>query len=282
MTRASIDNQHSTKASVLPLGEDDPDFVRALARGLAVLECFQDAADGLTLSAVAERTGLTRGSARRLLLTLEFLDYIGANDRRFFLRPRAMRLGQAYLASQPLWSRAQQLLEDLVTQTNHASSLGLLEGGEALYVARAVPKRLIDNDIPVGTKIPAYANSMGKILLAHMSKEDLDNYLRNVTLKKHTPHTISSKTELRRDLAAARERGWSFSDEEVQLGLQALAVPIMNLDGQPVAALNITRYTSTANSDTLEQYVPIVQRTAAEISKLVFWHPQFRFPAARR
>ena len=118
MTRASIDNQHGTKASVLPLGEDDPDFVRALARGLAVLECFQDAADGLTLSAVAERTGLTRGSARRLLLTLEFLDYIGANDRRFFLRPRAMRLGQAYLASQPLWSRAQQLLEDLVTQTN--------------------------------------------------------------------------------------------------------------------------------------------------------------------
>lgn len=261
-------------SAVLPLGEDDPDFVRALARGLNMLECFEDAVDGLTLTAVALRTKLTRGSARRLLLTLEFLGYIRSRDGRFFLQPRTLQLGYSYLSSQPLWSLAQQHLEQLVNTTSESCSIGVLENFDILYVARADPNRLIENNVRVGTKLPAYANSMGKLLLSQLPPDMLADYLDKVTLKKHTPYTIASKTQLRRALATIKREGWSMSDQEIRVGLQAIAMPIRRPDGEIVAALNISRYISPGNDDKMARFVPLAKKTAAKLSQLIAVHPK--------
>jgi IclR family pca regulon transcriptional regulator len=264
----------AVEGPILPRGEEDPDFVRALARGLNILECFENAADGLTLTGVAERAILTRGSARRLLLTLEFLGYIKSRGGRFFLQPRTMRLGYAYLASQPLWSLAQQYLEDLVNATGESCSIGVLENFEALYVARAVPNRLIQNNITVGTKLPAYANSMGKLLLSQLPPRVVADYINNVTLKKYTPHTINSKAELRRALAAIRRQGWALNDQEIEAGLQAVAMPLILGGGEIVGAINIARYISPGSDDKMARFLPIVRKAAAELSKLISLHPK--------
>lgn len=249
-------------------GEDDPEFVRALARGLQVLEAFDARHARLSLSDVARRVSLPRGSARRLLMTLAHLGHVGFDGEMFFLRPRVLKLGFGYLSALPVWTVAGRVVEAVATETGESCSIAVLDGAEIVYVARTAARRIVYDYIAVGTRLPAYATSMGKVLLAWLAPEALDALLANTTLVRHTPTTITDQAALRRELTETRARGWAVNDEEVETDLRSIAVPVRGPDGV-AAAINVSVQASRVTRDRLAEYLPVLQNAAAEIETLL-------------
>lgn len=213
------------------------EFVQSLARGLDVITAFDAEHRELTLSEVAHRTGLTRATARRFLHTLVALGYVRVDGQRFALTPRVMRLGYAFVSGLPLSEIAQPHLKQLSTRLGESVSVSVLDGPDILYVVRVATHRIMSTPIPIGTRFPAYATSMGKVLLAHLPADRLDAYLAATPLQPLTPYTTTDVHELRRELAAVRERGYAVNDQQLALGLRSLAVPLRER-GRVVAAVN--------------------------------------------
>lgn len=249
---------------------DDRDFVRALARGLSIIECFDSAHASMTLSEIARRSGLSRGSARRLLLTLQRLGYVGSEETRFLLRARTLRLGYAYLSSQSLWALARPFIEDVARETALSCSIAVLDGTDIVYVARAAAKRIIHDYIAIGTRLPAYATSMGRVLLAGLSDAALDEYFQTATIASHTPFTNTDSPALRRIIAATRSRGWASNDQEIELGLRSIAVPIRDKHHRVVAAMNVSAQSLRVEMAALEDvHLPVLRRAADAVSGLL-------------
>jgi IclR family pca regulon transcriptional regulator len=215
----------------------DGDFVQSLERGLSVIRAFDAEHPKLTLSEVATSTGLSRAAARRFLRTLVQLGYMRSDGSRFSLRPKILELGYAYLSSLTLPEVAMPHLEQLVEQVHESSSVCELDGNEVIYIARVPTKRIMTVTISVGTRFPAYATSMGRVLLAAQSDERLDEYLESASLRGLTGHTITSATALRRELRKIRAQGWALVDQELEEGLRSIAAPIRDADGQVIAAV---------------------------------------------
>lgn len=242
------------------------DFVQSLDRGLAVIRCFSSEHPSLTLSEVAERTGLTRAAARRFLLTLQELGYVGSSGRQFSLRPRVLALGYAYLSSFSVSQIAQPHLEDLAEELHESCSVSVLDGDDLVYVARASANRIMTIALTVGTRLPPYPTSMGRILLAHLPEAELDAYLRRTTMRKLTEHTITDPGELRKVLAEARSRGWAAVDQELEAGVRSIAVPIRDSSRKVVAAINASAHAARVPMRTLEkQFLPRLQEAAQQI-----------------
>jgi IclR family pca regulon transcriptional regulator len=214
--------------------------VQSLERGLAVIRAFDADHPRMSLSDVARSTGLTRAAARRFLHTLVALGYMRTDGRLFALRPRVLELGYAYLSSLTLPEVALPHLEDLVAQVHESSSISVLDGDEIVYVARVPTKRIMTVAISVGTRFPAHATSMGRVLLAGRSDDWLNGYLASARLRPITPNTVIDPELLLAELHAVRRQGWSMVDQELEEGLRALAVPIVDGSGQTVAAVNIS------------------------------------------
>jgi IclR family transcriptional regulator, pca regulon regulatory protein len=195
---------------------------------------------GLTLAEVARDTGLTRAAARRFLLTLEDLGYARSTDRRFSLTPRVLELGYSYLSSLTLPEIAQPHLRELVERVHESSSVSVLDGDEIVYVAREPTQRIMSVAIAVGTRFPAYATSMGRVLLAGLSDRELDEYLARVKLRPLTEDTITDVASLRSELVRVRRQGWAVVDQELEHGLRSVAAPIVDPGGEVVAALNLS------------------------------------------
>jgi IclR family pca regulon transcriptional regulator len=269
--------QTNARSSGLADGEDDADFVRALARGLQVIEAFDAAQEPQTLSQLSMNVGLSRGSTRRLLLTLEHLGYVGSADGRFFLLPRTLRLGHAFLSSQPIWQLTRPYLEKLVAETGESSSIAILDDIDIVYVARAAARRLVNDTIGIGTRFPAYANSMGKILLAVLGEKELKQRISKMNLRKITEHTIVDRDELFKEIQRVRKNGWATNDQEMQLGLRSIAVPLRDADDKVVAALNLSTNTARTSLKALEkQYLPPLMECASELSAMISWHRNIR------
>lgn len=250
---------------------DDPeperrasDRVQSLERGLAVIRAFDAEAPELTLSEVARRVGLTRASARRFLLTLADLGYVRYDGRRFALTPRVLELGYAYLSSLTLPEVAQPHLERLAAEVRESSSVSVLDGHDVVYVARVATSRIMRVAINVGTRFPAYATSMGRILLAGLPEAELARYLEGVELEAYTPRTLTSKDALRRELATIRERGWAIVDQELEEGLRSIAVPVGSATGEVIAAVNVSTQANRTSIDELEGAFLEPLRVAAE------------------
>lgn len=242
------------------------DFVQSLDRGLAVIRCFSSEHPSLTLSEVAERTGLTRAAARRFLLTLQELGYVGSSGRQFSLRPRVLALGYAYLSSFSVAQIAQPHLEDLAEVLHESCSVSVLDGDDLVYVARASANRIMTIALTVGTRLPAYPTSMGRVLLAHLPEPELDAYLHRSTLRKLTEHTVTSENELRAILAEVRARGWAAVDQELEAGVRSIAVPIRDGSRKVVAAINASAHAARVPMRTLEkQFLPQIQEAARQI-----------------
>ena len=242
------------------------DFVQSLDRGLAVIRCFSSEHPSLTLSEVAERTGLTRAAARRFLLTLQELGYVGSSGRQFSLRPRVLALGYAYLSSFSVSQIAQPHLEDLAEQLHESCSVSVLDGDDLVYVARASANRIMTIALTVGTRLPPYPTSMGRILLAHLPEQELDAYLRRTTMRKLTEQTITDEGKLREVLAEARSRGWAAVDQELEAGVRSIAVPIRDSSRKVVAAINASAHAARVPMRTLEkQFLPRLQEAARQI-----------------
>ncbi|GIH14580.1 IclR family transcriptional regulator [Rugosimonospora africana] len=229
------------------MADDAPregEFVRSLDRGLAVIRAFDADHPELTLSDVARTTGLTRAAARRFLHTLVSLGYVRSDGRRFALRPKILELGYAYLSSQSLPEVAMPHLEQLVERVHESSSVSVLDGDEVVYIARVATKRIMTVAISVGTRFPAFATSMGRVLLAGQSSDWLDGYLLSAELRPLTPHTIAEPARLRAELMRIRRQGWALVDQELEEGLCSVAAPIRDTRGRVVAAINVSAHAS--------------------------------------
>ncbi|MBV9819895.1 MAG: helix-turn-helix domain-containing protein [Solirubrobacterales bacterium] len=239
------------------------DFVQSLERGLAVINAFDAEHRELGLSEVARITGLTRASARRFLLTLVQLGYMTLDDGRFSLRPRVLELGYAYLSSLSLPEVAQPHMERLVDEVNESSSVSVLDDLEVVYVARVPTRRIMSTTLSVGTRLPAYATSMGRVLLAALPAAELEGRLARMEIRPLSANTIAGVSELRAALDGVRARGWATIDQELEAGVRSLAVPIRGANGEVVAALNVSVHASRGTMASLRRDVLPHARAAA-------------------
>jgi IclR family pca regulon transcriptional regulator len=245
----------------------DRQFVQSLERGLSVIRALS-ASEPQTLSEVARVTGLTRAAARRFLLTLLQLGYVSVRNGRFALTPQVLELGYAYLSSLTLPEVSQPHLERLVEEIHESSSVSVLDGDDVVYVARVPTRRIMTVTISVGTRFPAHATSMGRVLLAAMEPAALDAVLGRIALDPLTPQTITDEADLRAELHRVREQGWALVDQELEAGLRSVAAPIRDPAGEVVAAINVSAHaTRTAVQDLKRSVLPPLRATAEAIER---------------
>lgn len=251
-----------------PAPQASDQFVQSLARGLSVIRVFDAENTEMTLSDVAKRTDLTRATARRFLMTLEELGYVRSDGRFFSLTPMVLRLGYAYLSGLRLPQLAQPHLQDLSGAVSESTSAAVLDGTDIVYVARVATRRIMTVGISVGTRFPAYATSMGRVLLAGLNPAELDAYFESATLEPLTPRTLATRELLLPELDTVRRQGWAMVDQELELGLVSMAAPLHDRTGRVTAAINVSLQARSVSEDrgSLESVRKALLGTAEKIS----------------
>ncbi|GJJ04375.1 IclR family transcriptional regulator [Duganella rhizosphaerae] len=248
----------------------DPSFMTSLARGLAVVRAFSDSRKPQTIANISQKTGIPRAAVRRCLHTLRELGYVDAELNNFSLRPKVLTLGYSYLSSTPLTVSAQPYLNNISRALNESSSLAVLDDDEVLYVARAATSRVMSVALNTGSRLPAYCTSLGRVMLAHLPLAELDQYLARTALRPMTENTVVNQKRLREILAGVRQAGYAVNDEELELGLRSIAVPVRGASGTVLAALNVGAQASRVSVKQLEkEFLPVLLRGAQELSILL-------------
>jgi IclR family pca regulon transcriptional regulator len=261
---ASADHLRIPAAEVRP-GDA---YVQSFARGLEVIRSFSAAAPRQTLTEVAGRTGLTRAGARRILLTLQTLGYVESDGRLFALTPRILDLGFAYLSSMPIWNVAEPVMESLVEQVKESCSAGVLEGADIMYVLRVSTRKIMRNSLGVGSRLPAYCTSLGRMLLAGSSDDEVRALLAASTLEARTRHPVTEVDALVAKVQQARRQGWCLVNQELEEGLVSIAAPIVNRAGRTIAALNISgQVNRTPPRQMQEAMLPALREAARLVSQ---------------
>ncbi len=224
----------------------------ALEKGLAVIECFDAGHDRLTIADVARATDLSRAAARRCLLTLTSIGYAEFDGKFFRLTPRVLRLGYAWLSSTALPKLVQPFLERLSEETHESSSASLLDGHEIVYIARSAQRRIMSVGLSVGSRLPAFCTSMGRVLLAALDPEEARVRILAGRPSPLTPHTVTEIEPLMAKLAEVRTQGHAIVDQELELGLVSLAMPLVNGRGQVAAAFNLSVQSQRVAGDEIE------------------------------
>ncbi|WP_260705046.1 IclR family transcriptional regulator domain-containing protein [Edaphobacter flagellatus] len=257
-----------TPASSLDVFTGDPNFMTSLARGLIVIQAFTQQNPQMTISQLSVRTGLSRAAVRRCLYTLTKLGFAGAEDgSRYSLRPRMLTLSHTYTASNTLSSAAQPILERMSAQLRESFSLATLDGDDIVYVARSTVNRVMAVDLHIGSRLPAYCTSMGRILLAYLPADQLEAYLARVALTPFTTRTVTSVEKLRLLLRNTRRNGYALCDQEYEVGLRSLAVPVFAPNGRAVATINLSG--NAPRISTLEmqtRFLPHLRAAANELA----------------
>jgi IclR family pca regulon transcriptional regulator len=257
-----------TNANNKPGFETSPDYVQSLARGLTVLRTFDRDPPRMSLAAVAARSGLSRAAARRLVLTLQHLGYVRADGRDYTLTPRVLELGYGFLGSLSLGDLVQPLMEELSRRVDESCSMAVLDGQSIVYVARVPVRKVMTVSLGVGAQLPAYCTSMGRALLAGLDEVELAGWLRACKPVRHTEHTFTDKRQLRRAIDEVRTLGFAYVEQELELGLCSIAVPVRNREGRVAAALNIgMRFDAGAPERAVEVLVPALRETATAIER---------------
>ena len=248
----------------------NPDFVLSLARGLRVIESFEGFVDGRTIVEIAQSTGLSRAAIRRILLTLELLGYVERSRQVYRLKTQLLRLGFAYLSSSSAIEAAAPVLERITETVHESSSMSMLDGGEIVYVARSAASRVLAAGLSVGSRLPAYCTSMGRVLLAALPDAELEIYLRNLKPKAYTPRTIVKLPQLRNAILEVRKRGYAIVNEELEMGLRSLAVPVYNRSNYVVAAINVGTHVARVDRSTLlKTCLPVLQDGARSLRSVL-------------
>ena len=240
------------------------DFVQSLERGLAIIGVFGPDKSALTLSDVARDTGLTRAAARRFLLTLCHLGYVGTDKKLFWLKPKVLELGQRYLAAQPWWQVAQPIVEEAARRTGESCSLCILDGNDIVYVCRVAVNRLIAINLSIGSRLPAYPTAIGRVLLTGLPGSQLDDMLDGIALQEFTAQTIVDRKKLKRAVEKARNDGYCVVNQELEVGLIGLAVPV-NTDGV-FAALGVSVHSARVSAkEVVAKFLPTLRDSADRI-----------------
>jgi IclR family transcriptional regulator, pca regulon regulatory protein len=247
-------------------GRDRRQSLQSLERGIAVIQVFSRERPALTLSEVARMTGITRATARRILLTLEEVGHVRSDGRLFSLTPRVLSLGWAYLSSLNLWEAAQPLMEELSERTNESCSAATLDLPDVVYVARMPTRRIMTISLGVGSRLPAHCTSIGRVLLAGLPDHDLDAFLADAELEAFTEHTITDRGRLRAAVNTVRAEGWAMVDQELEIGLRSISAPL-RVGGATIAAINLAAAAPRVPVDELRGVMlPELRRTAELIS----------------
>lgn len=245
----------------------DPDFMVSLARGLSVIRALGDGQRPMSVADVSTATGLSRAASRRCLHTLTVLGYAHREQSTYELTPTILALGYAYVGSTALARSAQPVLERVSEQLHESSSLAVLDGDEIVYVARASTRRILSIGLSVGTRLPAFCTSMGRVLLAHLDDDARKRYLARVKLVAHTPRTVTDRVTLRTVLDKVRAQQYALVDQELELGLRSIAMPVYGGHNQVVAAINVGVHVGRGDAKSLEREVlPVLRAAADEIS----------------
>jgi IclR family transcriptional regulator, pca regulon regulatory protein len=257
-----------TPAASLDIYTGDPNFMTSLARGLIVIQAFTQQSPQMTISQLSVKTGLSRAAVRRCLYTLTKLGFAGAEDgSRYSLRPRMLTLSHTYTSSNNLSTAAQPILERMSTALRESFSVATLDGEDIVYIARTQVSRLMAVDLHIGSRLPAYCTSMGRVLLAYLPTEQLEQYLAKAVLTPHTSRTITSVEKLRLALRNVRRNGYALVDQEYEVGLRSLAVPVYAPSGRVVATVNLSGNAPRLSVLEMQsRYLTPLRNAAAELS----------------
>jgi IclR family pca regulon transcriptional regulator len=250
----------------------DPNFMASLARGLTVIRGFSQQRSRMSVAQLSLRTGIPRAAVRRVLYTLSALGYAGTDDgRTFTLRPQILALGHAYLSSTPLVMSAQPLLDQVSASVHESCSMAVLDGDEILYVARSSSsRRIMSIDLGIGSRLPAYCTSMGRVLLAHLPPSELAAYLRRLKLVALTEKTQLAKDKLAAILEAVRIAGYAVVDQELEIGLRSISVPVADPSGRVAAAVNVSAQAGRISVAAMEKtFLPPLRAVARDLGMLL-------------
>ncbi len=271
-------NNPWTDSDRWPPGSDT--FVESFAKGLAVIAAFSHQRD-LSLSDVARQAGVTRAGARRLLYTLVALGFAEQRGEAFALTPRVLQLGFAYLSALSLREMAQPVIEQLSRETNEVVAVSVLDGADVTYIARAEVTSVLRRGLTVGSRIPAYCTSMGRVLLAALPTDELRAWLADADIRAWTHRTTTDRKKLATDIAQVRRQGWSIVSEQLELGAAGIAVPVLGQSGETIAALNLsTNLARHSSRELVRDFLPRLQAASGRISERL--PPAHRDGARRR
>lgn len=246
------------------------DWIAGLERGLAVMESFDENYSRMTAHQVGERCGLSRTAARRYLLTLQHLGFVSTDNKLYWLTPRVMRLGQAYLASARLPRIVQPVLQSVAVALQEVCYLAVLDAGEVVYVSRNGPNRAMNSGFVLGARVPSHVTSAGLLLLAHLSSDQLEDWIQTHHFSVYTSFTISNPDELRTELKKIRQQGWSLSEQQFDLSIRGIAVPLKNSRGDLMGALSIQMSIQNESADAaLQRVVPVLQKAAQSLRDVI-------------
>ena len=245
-------------------------YVQSFARGLEVIRSFSAQSPRQTLTEVAGRTGLTRAGARRILLTLQTLGYVESDGKLFRLTPRMLDLGFAYLSSLPIWNLAEPVMEALVDEVKESCSAAVLDGTDIVYVLRVPTHKIMSISLGVGSRLPAYCTSMGRMLLSALPPDEMMKVLQASDLAARTRYTVTDMDEMATRIAQVRKQGWSLVNQELEEGLVSIAAPITDRAGQTVAALNISGQANRSSAKVMQEtMLPQLIAAAQVISRML-------------
>ncbi len=258
---------NTSPSAALDVYAGDPNFMTSLARGLLVIQSFSPQTPQMTISQLSVKTGLSRAAVRRCLYTLSKLGFAGIEEgSRYALRPRMLTLSNTYSASNSLSTSAQPILERMSAALHESFSVATLDGDDIVYIARSTVSRVMSDDLHIGSRLPAYCTSMGRVLLAYMGADQLEEYLARVVLTAHTPRTVSSIEKLRLALRNVRRHGYALVDQEYEIGLRSLAVPVYSPSGRVVATINLSGSAPRISVYEMQtRFLPHLRNAAAEL-----------------
>ena len=247
------------------------DFIQSLEKGLNLIASFDAENPYMTITEAAERNGLTRANARRVLLTLEYLGYVRQEKGKLFrLTPKVLCLGYSYLSSLDFRELALPVMEGVSATLQESCSMAVRDDLSMVYVARVQTKRIMSVTLGVGTRLPLYCTSMGKVLLAGLEEEELQSLVQKMSFEAHTPKTIIRAGDLMKELDTVRRQGWALADEETEIGVRSVACPVRGKDGSVLAALNVSVHASRATKQEVEaRFLPEVKAAALAIEEII-------------
>jgi IclR family pca regulon transcriptional regulator len=270
MSKSATADVAETPADEFASQAGNPDFVLSLARGLRVIESFEGHHDGRSIIEISRSTGLSRASIRRILLTLELLGYAERNRQVYRLKTQVLRLGFSYLSSSSVVEAARPVLEHITEKLHESSSMSMLDGGEIVYVARSAASRVLAAGLSVGSRLPAYCTSMGRVLLAGLPDEELTAYLRDLKPRAYTSKTLTRIPQIKKAILQVRKEGYAVVDEELEAGLRSIAVAVSTRGNRVVAAINVGTHISRVDRVTLMQRcLPALQEGARTLRNIL-------------
>src|SRR6201992_2648295 len=257
-----------TPAAALEVYAGDPHFMASLARGLVVIQAFPPQMPQMTISQLSARTGLSRAAVRRCLYTLSKLGFAGTEEaQRYSLRPKMLTLANTYTATSTLANAAQPILERMSAQLGESFSVATLDGEDIVYIARTSVTRVMSVDLHIGSRLPAFCTSMGRVLLAYLPQDQLEQYLSRATFTQFTPRTITSADKLRLALRNVRRNGYALCDQELEIGLRSIAVPVQAPNGRVVATVNLSGHAPRMPMLEMQtRFLPHLRNAANELS----------------